>query len=149
MIRPAELAKTVAQAEIDLLRAQLFRSLRRVVYAGIALFFGLFSFAFLHVAAFEWLARYRALGPIWAALIVMATDAVFVVVGGLLAAGVAPGLAEQAALERRQRATESLRQSLTVSALREGMVRTLLERMRALVHAGAVGIRRLRDGDHH
>ncbi|WP_428392536.1 phage holin family protein [Lichenicoccus sp.] len=144
MIRPAELARTAAQAEIALLRAQLFRSLRRAVYAGIALLFGLFSLAFLHVAAFEWLRQYRTLGPVWAALIVMATDAVFVIVGGLLAAGAAPGLAEQTALERRRHATENLRQSLTVSALREAVVGTLLERVRALVHAGAVKFRRLR-----
>ncbi len=143
MIRSAELAKTAAMAEIDLLRAQVSRSARRIIYAGVAAFFGVFAVAFLHVAAFEWLRQSRALGPIWAALIVMAADAVFVIVGGLLAAGAAPGVAEREALERRRHSLEQLQKSLTVRAILEAALAILLERARSLAASGSTKLRRL------
>jgi hypothetical protein len=56
-------------------------------------------------------------GPIWAAAIIFAVDAVLAVIIGLMATSSSPGVIEAEALQVRQRALVEMRESLAWTAM--------------------------------
>lgn len=124
-MRTLRLARIAAEAEGLRLREQAGRTMRRAVFAIIALGFLIAALACAHIAAWYWLRLY------WtepgAALVMAGADIAVAVLLMVLAARSSPGRVELEALAVRRRAWDSATGSLAVTTLALQLLRLLAD----------------------
>lgn len=116
-MRGIELGKVAAQAELLRVKRIARRTGTQIVAFVVAGLFGLFALAFLHVLAWQALARPDAVGPIWASAIVLAVDLVIALIGLMLGRGKIADPIEIEARITRDRSLTEMRNAFAFTAL--------------------------------
>ncbi|HEY0419459.1 MAG TPA: hypothetical protein VGC80_08065 [Acetobacteraceae bacterium] len=106
-MRVVELAGVARRAETLRLRELAARTVRRVIFAVVAVLLGLLAFFFIHVFAVVAIAK--ATGPLWALVIVIALDLIVAGVLAQMALNSKPGHDEIAALNLRRTALAEMK----------------------------------------
>jgi len=116
-MRPFQLARIAAKAELVRLRGMATRMATRVVLAIIALLFLLGTLIFVHIEGWFFLRMYVALSSYASAAILGGIDLLIAVILLLLARSSTPSRTEREALEVRQRAVEGMRSAANMTQL--------------------------------
>jgi hypothetical protein len=114
-MRPVNMAKIAAEAEIIRLQAMLKRQGIRAAFGALAAIFALAALVLLNILIWQLLRLYMQ--PIYATLILLVINLAIAAAFGVLAMRSTPSQTEQDALEVRQRAVRELQGSLALSAL--------------------------------
>jgi hypothetical protein len=116
-MRTLTFTKVAVQAELMIIRRQATAVARRAVFALVAAVFGMGVLVLLHIIGYMALRQFAHIAPIYAALILLGVDLVFLAVFAMLASGeVADPVIEEARLVRDQSLMQ-VRESLTLAAL--------------------------------
>ena len=127
-MRTLRLACIAAEAEGLRLRHSARRAVLRLVLGLVALGFLLGAVIFCHIGVWSWLRQHWE-AP-WTAFILAGADLVLAALLAMLAARFSPGRIEREALAVRQRALESVTDTLTVSALAIQLLRVAVDLFR-------------------
>jgi hypothetical protein len=114
-MRPVNLAKVAAEAEILRIQHMLKRQGVRAAFGLITVIFAAGVLALAHIVGWQVLRLYLA--PIYATLILLGVDFLVTAIFGILAARSSLGRDERDALAIRQRALHEARSSLALGAL--------------------------------
>jgi hypothetical protein len=116
-MRTLTLTKLAAQAEVLVLRRQASAVARRAAYGAVAAVFGLGALVLLHLVGYLALLQFALLSPLFATLILLGVDVLFLLLFALMASGTMsdPVLAEARLV--RDQSLEQVRESLTLAAL--------------------------------
>jgi len=125
-MRPVRLVRIAAEAEGIRLRRMARRMAFRAAYGVLAAIFLCVALLVGHGALYLWLNR--LVGPLHAALIVLAVDVVLVVIFGLLAANSSESQEERDARQVREQAREQLLRSTATFAVLPTLARLLGKR---------------------
>ena len=118
-MRSVDLAKVAAAAEALRLRRIARRQALRGAYGAVALVFAIAVLVVLHVVI--WSALLLVVSPLLASVILLAIDAVGLIVFGIMALRSTPDSIETEAKQIREQAVIEMRQSLTVMSVVGGM----------------------------
>jgi hypothetical protein len=114
-MRPVNMAKIAAEAEVIRLKAMAQRQGMRAAFGAAAVIFALGVLVLLNILIWQLLHLY--IQPIYATLILLGINLAIAAAFGVLAMRSTPSQTEQDALEVRQRAIRELQGSLALSAL--------------------------------
>jgi hypothetical protein len=114
-VRPVDLGRVAAQAELLRVQHLLGRQIMRAVWAGVAVIFLIAMLVMLHIVAY--LALQRVLIPLWDASAILGFDLVIAVLCGMVAARSTPSTLETDAKQIRDQALSEIKEGLAVGAI--------------------------------
>ncbi|TLU71620.1 hypothetical protein [Lichenicoccus roseus] len=116
-MKVVELAKTAASSEGLLLQKTALRFARRAAFLVVAAVFGFFALISVHVVLWTLCEGPWHTGKVWASVIVLGVDVLFLVVFLLLGRGKLPDPVEVEARIVRDRALHDLRNAVALTAV--------------------------------
>lgn len=116
-MKVVELAKTAASSEGVLLQKIALRFARRAAFLVVAAVFGFFALISLHVVLWTLCEGPWHTGKVWASVIMLGADALFLIVFVLLGRGKLPDPVEVEARITRDRSLHDLRNAVALTAV--------------------------------